>query len=223
MQNAGVKKLIEDFPLLLANRQKEVDPSQWEKNGHAIRMRMERRLKTMEAEGDGAFEWRRRGKGKGHRVFVFSDLGKERAKLKGLEHEYFLQHHVEGVNTPPQPVSKVETRGRQQVPEEACKHLLIFSVFIARGFGSYVWPGLFFALPRTLYPQTYQQLRLDALKVVQVERTFDQLLLRGYMRKHGAKIVRGQEIPLLYPTRTGFKMADRYLRRMRRDYPLDQA
>jgi hypothetical protein len=222
MQNAAAAKLIEDFPLLLANRQKEVDPSEWEKHGHAIRMRMERRLEAMAAEGDGAFEWRRRWSGKGRRVFVFSSLGKERAKLRGLEHGYFFEHHMKGMNVPPRRTSKMETQDLQPVPEEACKHLLIFSVFIAKGFGSYVWPRFFFELPKTLYPQTYQELRLDTLKVEQIEMTFDQLLLKGYMRTCGTKIVRGREVPLLYPTKKGFKMAAVCLRRMKRYYSLNR-
>jgi len=222
MQNAEVEKLIQDFPLLLGNRQDEVDPSEWEKNGHAIRMRMERTLEAMAEEGDGVFEWRRRGRRKGRKVFVFSPLGKERAKLKGLEHEYFLQHHIEGVNRPPYSTSRIETRDRRQVPEEACRHLLIFSVCVARGLGSYVWPEFFFELPRAMVPERIQQLGSDNVKVEQIERTFDQLLMRGYMRRHGTMIVHRQKLPLLYPTRAGFKRADFYLRKMRRCYPVDQ-
>jgi len=208
MHTAASERLIHDLVLLLANRQDSVDSSQWEKNSHATRVRIDRELESLAAAGYGTFQWRRTSKGKGHRVFVFNDFGKESAKLRGEEWGYYYKHYVEGWQPPAQEELANNKVANSRLPRD--ESVLVLACTVAKGYGCYFNPGLFFQLGRTLGPN----LPPHDITSRQITQQLKKLVVKGYMIFEGTKLVRGRRIPLYYPTDLGFQRFDLRIKQM---------
>lgn len=88
--------------------------------------------------------------------------------------------------------------------------VLVLACTVAKGYGCYFNPSLFFQLGRTLG----RNLPPHDITSRQITQQLKKLVVKGYMIFEGTKLVRGRRIPLYYPTDLGFQRFDLWIKQM---------